>query len=457
MEKLTIDEIVNAVKGDLVVKGESTNFLNVNTDTRKLKNGDVFLALKGENFNANDFVEEASHKKASICVVSEIKYNIDNLAKETSVILVEDTNKALLDLAEYYRTKLNLKIIAITGSTGKTSTKDLVAASLSEKYKVFKTKGNFNNEIGMPLMLLSLDNSYDVAVLEMGMSNLLEIHRLAKTAKPDMAIITNIGISHIENLKTKENILKAKMEVTDFFSKNNCLIINNDDEYLNSIKDEEFQVIKIGIDSNSNYKAKNIILKENGLEYDLYCSENKMNSKVKINMLGRHNVYNSLLAVACAKELGLQYDEILRGLNNIEATSMRLDIIKGKFTIVNDCYNASPDSMKAAIDVISNIKMGRKIAILGTMRELGHMSYKAHLDVAKYAKLKKIDGLYTLGEYNEAFNEGFGEENYKAFESQEQLVDYVKDVIKSEDVVLVKASRYMKFENIVENLKKINN
>ncbi|WP_035290079.1 UDP-N-acetylmuramoyl-tripeptide--D-alanyl-D-alanine ligase [Clostridium sp. KNHs214] len=457
MEKLTLEEIKIAVNGELILKGNTQKYTRVNTDTRTLSKGDIFIALKGEKFDANEFIEEASDKGANLCIVSDTKFNKDSIKEETSVILVEDTYKALLDLGKYYREKLNLKIVGITGSTGKTSTKDVVAAALSGKYKVFKTKGNFNNEIGLPLMLMSLDNSYEVAVLEMGMSNLGEIHRLSEVAKPDVAIITNIGISHIENLKTRENILKAKMEIVDFFQSNNTLIVNGDDEFLSTVKKKNFNLIKVGINGNNHYWGENIILNEDGISYQLKEKSSNVNKKITLNMIGKHNVYNSLLAIACARELDVSYEEIIKGFENIEATSMRLDFIKGKkFTIINDCYNSSPDSVKAAIDVLINVKCNRKIAILGTMRELGHIAYEAHRQVAEYAKEKGIDYLFSLGEFEEAFRSGFGEQKFKQFDDLQQLEVYMKDFLQKDDCVLVKASRYMKFENVVEKLQIIN-
>jgi UDP-N-acetylmuramoyl-tripeptide--D-alanyl-D-alanine ligase len=225
MEKLTLNEIIDAVKGNVVKNGEERQFTAVSTDTRTILKDSIFIALKGANFNGNDYAAQASMKGAAVCVVDEITFNLKDIEGRCTVIKVEDGKAALMNLAKYYRSKLMIRVIGITGSTGKTSTKDLVAAVLSSKYKVFKTKGNFNNEIGLPLMIFNLNNTYDAAVLEMGMSNFGEIHNLANIARPDVAIITNIGVSHIEYLKTRENILKAKMEITDFFNHDNILII----------------------------------------------------------------------------------------------------------------------------------------------------------------------------------------------------------------------------------------
>lgn len=464
MEYISLDEIIGATAGELIVKNQNANknekflYNNICIDTRAIKDRDIFIAIKGENFNANDFIVEASKKGASICIIDEMKFEKNELNINTIIIMVGDCRKALRDIAKFYLGKLNIQVVGITGSTGKTSTKDLVAAVLSPKFKVFKTLGNFNNEIGLPMMIFKLDKSYDVAVLEMGMSDLGEIHNLCETSKPNIAIITNIGMSHLENLKTRENILKAKMEITDFFTGDNVLIVNSDNDLLGNISQAKYKLIKTGIDSAADFKACNLKIYENKIEFYLMENGNLINKCIEVNVPGRHNVLNSTLAVACAREMGMTYDEIIIGFKRLEATSMRLDIIKGeKFTIINDCYNASPDSMLAAIDVLCDASGKSKIAILGTMRELGNSAYEAHKQVGEYAKVKNIDLLITLGEFNEAYKEGFSDINKcKSFETYNQAVSFIEGIISKNDVVLVKASRYMKFEDIVSELVNLN-
>lgn len=446
--ELTFKELVEAIDGKLIVESDNKEFNHICTDTRKIEKNNVFLALKGEVFNGNEYVNAALEKGASIAIVDEVLF--DEKEVRGNVIKVENTYDALLKLAKYYREKLKVKVVGITGSTGKTSTKDLVAAFLSGKYKVFKTKGNFNNHIGLPLMILSLDSSIEVAVLELGMSNLGEIHTLADCARPDIALITNIGLSHIENLKTRENILKAKLEITDFFKKDNTLVVNSEDDYLKNLKEEDFKIIKTGYNELSNYKAKNVSLTESTTSFEIE-DENKT-YKFVLPMVGAHNVLNALLGIVASKILGVSYEEMLRGLDNIEATSMRLEFIKtNDYTIINDCYNASPDSMKAALDVLKNHSGGRKIAILGTMRELGDESKRAHKEVAEYAK-DKADILVSTGEYVEDYKLGFSEDNIMIYETKEELIRAMKNFIKPNDVILVKASRGAKFEEIVEGL-----
>lgn len=453
--KMSMDEILKGINGELILDGKDYDYDTIETDTRKLQKNSIFIALKGENFNGNDFILDSIEKGSTICIVSEIKFNIEEISNGVSIIKVEDTKKALLDLAETYRNKLNIKIVGITGSTGKTSTKDIVAAFLSSKYKVFKTKGNFNNEIGLPLMMLSLDDSYDIAVLEMGMNNFGEIHNLAKVARPHIALITNIGISHIENLKTKENILKAKMEICDFFTKEDILIINKDNDMLNTLETKDINTVSIGVEEKtSSIKGNNIKLLEDGIIFDVE-DNNVVVGTITLPMVGKHNVLNSLLAYGVCKEFNVSIEDINEGIKNLEATSMRLDIIKKEsFTIIDDCYNASPDSMNAAIDVLDSLKGKRRVAILGTMRELGEEAEKAHKEIAVYAKKKGINKIIAVGEYSSMFKEGFGED-ITIFNTTDECKDNIKYLVKEGDIILIKASRGMKFEKIVNKLKEI--
>lgn len=459
MEILTFKEIIKAVNGELIKKGKEVRYKSVSTDTRTIAEDSIFIALKGSNFNGNNYAKEANIKGARICIVDEVKFDSSDFHEDTFVIKVQDGKEALLNLAKYYRSILKIKVIGITGSTGKTSTKDLVAAALSTKYRVFKTKGNFNNEIGLPLMIFNIDNSYDIAVLEMGMSNFGEIHRLSDVARPHIGIITNIGVSHIEYLKTRENILKAKMEMADFFNNDNILIVNGDNDLLSTLKTNKYELIKIGIGNcDSYFKAEDIVLGENKIEFKVIENKNSVSPKFNINIPGKHNILNSILAIACGRVLNLSFKDIAEGFNNLEFTSMRLDIIRGsKFTLIDDSYNASPDSMIAAIDVLSNLKGNKKIAVLGTMKELGDKSFDLHREVGEYARFKNIDLLIAVGEYSKAFEEGFKHpEKFKACSSNEEALNYVQERAACEDAILVKASRSMKFETIVNKLKMIN-
>ena len=450
MLELNLQEIVKATKGALLKEADVKEIKAVSTDTRKIEEGTMFIALKGENFNGNNYVLDAFNKGAKIAIVDEVKCDLNELKEDVTLIKVENTGRALMDLAKFYREKLGLKVVGITGSAGKTSTKDLVAAVLSYKYKVFKTKGNFNNEIGLPLMILELDSTYDVAILEMGMRGLGQIKELAEIASPDLGIITNIGISHIEILKTRENILKAKMEIATFFDKNNTLVVCGNDDFLGALPEAEYKIVKTGVGENFKIGAKNIALEELSSKFTVYDGEKE--EEFSLDMPGEHNISNLMLGIAIAKELGVSFEEMKRGLKNIEATSMRLELIKKDgFSILNDCYNSSPVAVKSAIDVMKNIEGKRRIAVLGTMRELGHKSEEAHEEIGKYAKENGIEKVLCFGDFSENIKEGYGE-GCTVYENKEELIKDLLNIICDGDIILVKASRSLKFEEITKAL-----
>ncbi|MDM0966017.1 UDP-N-acetylmuramoyl-tripeptide--D-alanyl-D-alanine ligase [Clostridium perfringens] len=450
MLELNLQEIVKATKGALLKEADVKEIKAVSTDTRKIEEGTMFISLKGENFNGNNYVLDAFNKGAKIAIVDEVKCDLNELKEDVALIKVQNTGRALMDLAKFYREKLGLKVVGITGSAGKTSTKDLVAAVLSDKYKVFKTKGNFNNEIGLPLMILELDSTYDVAILEMGMRGLGQIKELAEIASPDLGIITNIGISHIEILKTRENILKAKMEIATFFDKNNTLVVCGNDDFLGALPEAEYKIVKTGVGENFKIGAKNIALEELSSKFTVYDGEKE--EEFSLDMPGEHNISNLMLGIAIAKELGVSFEEMKRGLKNIEATSMRLELIKKDgFSILNDCYNSSPVAVKSAIDVMKNIEGKRRIAVLGTMRELGHKSEEAHEEIGKYAKENGIEKVLCFGNFSENIKEGYGE-GCTVYENKEELIKDLLNIICDGDIILVKASRSLKFEEITKAL-----
>lgn len=334
MDNIKLQDIVKAIGGKLLVEGKQRDFSRVVIDSRKVNKGDIFFAIKGENFDAHKFVDNVLENGAGLVIVhKEEEYK--SFSEDSSIVLVEDTKKALLDLASFYIDTLDIKVVGITGSTGKTSTKDLIAAALSEKYKVFKTKGNFNNDIGMPLMILELNKDYEVAILEMGMSNLGEIETLARVAKPDIAVITNIGTSHMENLKNRDNILKAKLEITTLFNENNVLIVNGENDKLHDLESNNYKIVKIGTESDYNFKGCRIIINKDNIEFSVKENGRAIDQTIFVPVPGKHNVLNSLLAVAVARHLGVSYEEIAEGIKNLEATSMRLDVIKHEgYTII---------------------------------------------------------------------------------------------------------------------------
>ena len=431
--QMTFEEMLKAVNGEVIVQGTENIFNKLCIDTRKIAKNNVFLAIKGENFNGNDFVLKALELGASIVIVDEVKFDANE---------VKDGGKVSFD-----------NVVGVTGSTGKTSTKDLIAAVLSKKYNVFKTKGNFNNDIGLPLMILELTSDYDVAILEMGMSSLGEIELLADVARPDIGVITNIGLSHIENLKTQENILKAKMEISTFFDEKNVLILNAEDEYLKNINKKGFKVKKIGYNHEYDVYASNIILREDETKFSAHAFGEE--AVFTLPMAGKHNVLNAMIAIEVAECLGVSFNEMILGLDNLEATSMRLQVIKKQdFIIINDCYNASPDSMKSSLDVLSAYKNGRRVAVLGDMYELGDKAKNAHFKIGEYAR-DKVDLLIVIGEQINNFKDGFKNDNIIMYNTKEECIKELKSIVKKNDVILIKASRGMKLEYVVKSLEEM--
>lgn len=444
MKTIFIKDIVEKLGAEVYGNLEAS-FQGVFIDSRIVSEDSLFIGIKGEHFNGNEHYLDAFEKGASVAIVEGVE--LTEIPAGKAVLKVQSTYRAILDLAHYYRSLLSVKIIGITGSTGKTSTKDILHGMLSKKYRVFKTSGNYNNELGLPLMIFSLDDSYDYAVLEMGMSAPLEIHNLARVALPDYAIITNIGLSHIENLGSQENILKAKMEITDFFSEKSLLVLNGDDPYLNTVTDKKYRILTGGL-KEGDYIAKNVKLHEDSVEFTV----NKSKDVIRLHIPGRHNVLNGILCYIVSKELGVT-DQDLREVE-VAKSAMRMDVLKyEQLTVINDCYNASPDSMKAALHYLAQFS-GRKVAVLGTMRELGEESLEAHKAVALAAKERGIDQVLFVGEYQKAMVEAFGEGalGVNTFEEAQRML---KDRLKKEDVVLLKASRGMYFERFLPILEEL--
>lgn len=449
MVELSLKEIADVTLGKVYGTFNIDNFNAVTKDTRDIQSGDIFVAFKGEKFNANKHVDEAFSKGATLCIVDELHYDINNIPEYRAILLVNNVSLALGFIAKYYIRKLGIKVVGVTGSCGKTSTKDMIAASLSSKYKVLKTLGNYNNHIGLPLTILRLDSSYDVAVLEMGMSNLKEIEYLANIAKPYISVITNIGLSHIENLGTQENILKAKLESATYFEEDNVLIINGDDLMLSTIKDTPYELIKIGEKSDFDFYYKNESLNPLSSTFDVLNKDFKI--RCSIDIPGKHNITNFLLSIAIANKFGISVEEAMAGLQNIEKTSMRLDITElSGYIFINDCYNSSPDSIKSAVDVQINLGKKRNIIVLGPMFELGNLSEKCHYEVGTYIANKNIDKVFTTGIYTKEYKRALGDKCLY-FDDKESLMLSLKEYIREEDSILIKASRGAHFEDILNS------
>lgn len=444
-------DIFSNIDCEIIRKGENIQINNVCIDNRDVSENDIFFAIKGEKFNANKVALDVLKSGAAMVVIDEIHFDIEDVPEGKTVIKVKNVVKSLGEIARNYKNTLDIKIVAVTGSVGKTSTRDMITSVLSSKYNVFKTKRNFNSDIGLPIMLLSLDDSYDVAVLEMGMDHAGDIEYLVNIVNPDIAVITNIGLSHIQNLGSQEAIFNAKMEIASKFNKNNTLIINGDDEFLSKVSSDVFSVIKVGASFKNNIMYRDVILGE--FESECILKIDDFGYKCSLKQPGKHNIINASLAIAVANELGVDILEAIKSLTNIDKTSMRLDIINAdNFVLINDCYNASPDSMRAAIDVLSNIEGKRKICVIGSMNELGDESENSHRDIGKYIKGKKnIDLILATGNYTEFYKDELGD-MCTTYEDKESLSLDLKSLIKDGDIILVKASRGLKFETISEYL-----
>ncbi len=448
MEKLLLSEIANALKTSFSMEKEITE---ISTDTRNLPEGCLFVAIKGDNFDGHDFIE-SSIEAGAVSVLSE--KDVENC----NCLVVENTRKAFLNLAGYYRKKFSPILVGITGSVGKTTTKEMVALVLSEKFSCLKTKGNLNNEIGLPKTLFTMDSSHEVAVIEMGMSDFGEIERLSKTAAPTIGVITNIGFSHIENLKSQEGILKAKLEILEGMEENAPLVVNGDDAHLAPLKEnisKDRPVYTFGIDNeNSDFRGTDIVEADGVTTFDVHYNGNVC--KVEIPCVGRHNVLNALTAFCIGILSGMTEIEITSALKKYQPDAMRQNIVKKcDNTVIIDCYNASPDSMKASLGVLSGIKTnGRKIAVLGDMLELGSASEKLHRLVGKYVCDTNPDMLFCFGTESEFIKmeaEACGVESYFTSDKQE-LISKISSYIKNEDAILFKASRGMKLEEVIEGL-----
>lgn len=454
MEGLSIDEVVSACGGTPYYCQDCTDIQGISIDSRKIKEKDLFVALKGESFDGHDFIGKAYDAGAAL-VLSEKKP-----MGQHPYILVKDALKALQEIARYYKNKFKIPFVAVTGSSGKTTTKDMIGAVLSEKYHVLKTEGNFNNAIGLPLTLLNLNTAHQIGIVEMGMNSLGEIARLADIVRPDIGVITNVGTAHIEGLQTRENILKAKLELFTYFNEENAAVINGDNDMLKRIKDQSYKIVRFGLEEDNSVKAFEIEeLGEQGVAFSTFLDG--MAERFMVPVPGIHNVYNALSAICVGHLLGMNAGEIREGLQNFKPSKMRMDMIRLKSgtLIINDVYNANPDSMIAAINVLSSIKNdGRSVCILGNMLELGDIVEKAHINVGSYAAGSGVDILITIGDTaaymaKGAASAGMEEKKIFSFASNQEANEHLLDILIPGDVVLVKGSRGMKMEDVVDFLR----
>ncbi len=443
MIPLRLKEIAAALGS---VCNEDKDVLSICTDSRKITEGCLFIALVGERFDGHDFVASAFEQGAAAAVCSK------PVDAQGEVLLVENTGKAFLQLAAYYRSLFSIPVVGITGSVGKTTTKEMVYAVLSEKYNTLKNEGNLNNEIGLPTTVFRLDADYEAAILEMGMSAFGEISRLTGVAQPSVGIISKIGVSHIEHLGSREGILKAKLEILDGLKPGAPLIVNGDDDLLSTVALDDRRVVRFGIENTQNdYVARDIEQGEQSTTFTVVFGDKVQT--VTIPTVGRHNVYNALSAFAAGIELGVTPGQAAAGLEKYVTSGMRQRVRDfGGITLIEDCYNASPDSVRAAIEVLVSSNAGTKALVFGDMLELGSISAQAHKELGALAAQKGVDRLYTYGGMaalaaDEAAANGIA--YAQSFDDKKKLAAQLRADLSSGDAVLFKASRGMKLEEAI--------
>lgn len=454
MLKLSLDEIVKATKGKLLLNNNK-EVEYISTSSKDIKENTLFIPIKGEKYDGHAFLEDAYNNGCRIFLIDK---NHEFYKKDISLIEVNDTLLALGSLARFYLDKFNVDLIGVTGSVGKTSTRDIIYSVLNEKYKTLKNELNYNNEIGIPKTLFNLDYSYEKAVIEMGIDKKGDISYFKTIAPLKHAVISNIGLSHIANFKNQEGIFHAKMEIAKDFNKENTLIVNGDDNFLKTLKDKKlpYNLLTYGFDKDNTIYCVSYEIVNGKINF-------KVNFKNKIYdytipSIAKHNIYNAMSAILIGNLYNLTYEEIKKGLESVSFTEGRLTIINKKdITIINDCYNASLDSIKSALNVLSTFKT-RKVAILGDVLETGSYEEEIHKNIGK-SIIGNTDILILVGDsikytYDEVIKNDFNKDNIYVFNTYEDVIKNIDNIIKKGDTILLKASHGIKLSNVVEYLDK---
>ncbi len=454
MDKISIAEIVSATNGSLLSGNTNDTINSVCIDTRKIEKGSLFIPLIGEKSDGHDFIKDAFELGALVSLVQK-----DHNLREApgALIEVESTKQALGDLAKYYRKKFNIPAIGITGSVGKTTTKEMVAAALGESLKVLKTQRNYNGQIGLPLTIFNLDKSYEVAIFEMGVSEFDEMDRLADIADINIGVITNIGLSHIENFKSMDKTCSEKLKMMK--KDDGVFYLNGDSPLLADAKNKINQkIVYFGINGNYPFKCEDIYSNDKVTNFTLVTSE--FREPMTIPCLGIHNVYNALAAIAVAKGMGLHLDDIKKGLLKFKNVDMRQQISNlNGVTLIDDSYNASPDSVKSSVSILRNLNPeGKNIVVIADMLELGEHSHEIHFDTGRYIAIEGIDVLITIGENANFLSNGAKSANQNIIaihcETNKEAFEELKNLISTKDKILIKGSRGMHTDEIVNYLKK---
>lgn len=452
----SLKDIQEMVHGSgLKTRHENIIVRGVSTDSRNIKLDQLFVPLNGEFFNGHEFIYKAIENSAVAAL-----WNKNEPVPEVGfpLIFVDDTLLALQRLAKSYRNQLDIKVVGITGSNGKTSTKDILASLLKTEYKTQKTLGNFNNHIGVPLTILDLEEDTKMAVIEMGMSNLGEIELLSSIARPDVALITNIGEAHLEDLKTKENIIKAKMEILKGLKTNGLFLYIGDDPMLKETVSNtpmNYEVMNFGMENFNTYQPKKVFVNEKGVSFFF---KNLSSPTFFLPMLGEHQIYNATAAIAIARYFGISYDNIEKGLLNVEKTGMRNELVHAKgFTILNDSYKSNPSSVLVVLDTLYFMKdYDQKIVILGDMQGLGDHEVKMHQEIGEEIDPKQVDFVFTIGPVSRHIADtaklNFSEDKVFSYEDKFELLPKIKEILEPNALILIKASRAFELEELVQQL-----
>lgn len=453
----TIQQIAELVDGQLILNQGSLDTLveGVCIDSRKIEKNNLYIPIIGEKVDGHKFMNDTFEKGASLSFCSNKEY----IPSNHPVIFVENTVKAMQQLAKNYRASLQCKVIGITGSNGKTSCKDILAGSLSSVYKTQKTKGNHNNEIGVPLTLLSLDEDVEIAVIEMGMENKDEIHFLNDIVNQDISIITNVGYAHLENLGSLENVGHAKLEIADSLNQNALFVYYGDDAILKQLAKEKKELDSLnvktyGISKENDIYLTSLLQREDGI----YFTINDSNKTFHIQILGKHQALNAMGAILIARSLGLSDDQIQDGFNKIENTGMRNELLRiNKCTILNDAYKSNPQSAKAALDTFNEFTHSNKICVIADMLDLGVDSQKLHYELGACMSTYNLQEIICMGEMGEFIYKGAKascqDSKVLHFDNRDQVYDYIKDYIHKDCMILFKGSRGMALDLIIDKLK----
>jgi UDP-N-acetylmuramoyl-tripeptide--D-alanyl-D-alanine ligase len=455
MMRLKLKEVITAINGTLLAQGQDTFIEGVSTDSRSVKTGDIFFALQGDKFDGHRFVSDVINRGCNTIVINDA--NAADKSKDVNYILVSDTLTAYQDLAKYYKMQISPITIGITGSVGKTSLKDMVKTICNDYFNTVASIENENNHIGVPKTIFRMEKNTEVLILEMGMSAPGEIHRLVDIGRPNIGAITNVGFSHIENFQDQDGIFSAKMEITDYFGEHETLVINGDDPYFSNMKaNREYKILSAGIGEDSDYIAK-----EAGYLDDTHITflidYDKGVERLTLPIAGLYNNTTAAMAVAIMSKLEIGVSSCAHSLMKLQITPHRLQLIgHGGLKIIDDTYNASPISMKSALEYLMAIKSNRKIAVLADMKELGSMSYELHMDIGTFVATTNIDYLFTVGALGEKIGEAalkrMGSDKVFSYEDKVACVKHLKEILRDGDGILVKGSHSMGMSEVVDSL-----